>query len=211
VFRAGVDLVTVDATVVDQDGPPVTGLTADDFVLTVDGKPRQIDAFELIAVRTGETADRRLPDTSSNDVAEPARVLLLVIDREHMPVGEGRAALEGVRGLIENLSPRDRLGLVTMPGGGPNIPPTADHQAVIDRAVTGGVVASAPHRDLETPGLPEGEGRRHVVRIDAADDRRRASIDQQVEAKARPLVLAVAFHEHVARQRITELVHSHRS
>src|SRR5512134_3547084 len=47
VFRAGVDLVTVDAIVVDDDGRPVTGLTADDFLLTVDGKPRQIDAFEL--------------------------------------------------------------------------------------------------------------------------------------------------------------------
>ena len=55
VFRAGVDLVTVDAIVVDKDGRPVTGLTADDFILTVDGKPRPIDTFELVAVRTAET------------------------------------------------------------------------------------------------------------------------------------------------------------
>ena len=40
VFRAGVDLVTVDAIVVDSDGRPVTGLTADDFTITVEGKPR---------------------------------------------------------------------------------------------------------------------------------------------------------------------------
>jgi VWFA-related protein len=133
VFRAGIDLVTVDAIVVDQDGRPVTGFTADDFVLTVDGKPRQIDAFELVAVRTGETAgDRRLPDTSSNDVAEPARVILLVVDRNNMRLGEGRAALEGLKGLIDNLSPGDRLGLVTFPGGGPVVPPSGDHQAVID-------------------------------------------------------------------------------
>src|SRR5215207_8551288 len=33
VFRAGVDLVTVDAIVVDKDGRPVTGFTADDFTL----------------------------------------------------------------------------------------------------------------------------------------------------------------------------------
>src|SRR5215204_6286843 len=85
VFRAGVDLVTVDAIVVDKDGRPLTGLTADDFVLTVDGKPRQIDAFELVAVGTGETtADGRLPDVSSNDVAEPGRVILLVVDRTNM-------------------------------------------------------------------------------------------------------------------------------
>src|SRR6188474_1272257 len=56
VFRAGVDLVTVDAIVVDKDGRPVTGFTADDFTLTVDGKPRAIDAFELIAVRAATDA-----------------------------------------------------------------------------------------------------------------------------------------------------------
>jgi VWFA-related protein len=133
VFRAGVDLVTVDTIVVDKDGRPVTGLTADDFVLTVDGKPRSIDAFELVAVRTAETAaDRRLPDVSSNDVAEPARVILVVVDRNNMRLGDGRAALDGLKGMVDNLSPRDRLGLITMPGGGPVIPPTGDHQAVLD-------------------------------------------------------------------------------
>jgi hypothetical protein len=87
-----------------------------------------------------------------------------------------------------------------------------DHQAVVDRAVAGGVVASAPDRNLETSGLAEGKGSRHIVRIDAVDDRGRAPIDQQVEAEARPLVLAVAFDQHVPRQRITELVEklSHR-
>jgi hypothetical protein len=79
--------------------------------------------------------------------------------------------------------------------------------------VAGGVVASAPDRDLQTSGLAESKGCRHVVPIDAASDRRRPPVDQQVEAKARPLVLAVAFDQHIARHRTTELVHrvSHRS
>ena len=133
VFRAGVDLVTVDAIVVDKDGRPVTGFTADDFTITVDGKPRAIDAFELVAVRAPEAgADNPLPDVSSNDVAEPARVVLLVVDRNNMRLGDGRAALDGLKGLIDNLSPRDRLGLVTLPGGGPVIQPTGDHRAVLE-------------------------------------------------------------------------------
>ena len=132
-FRAGVDLVTVDAIVVDKDGRPVTGLTADDFILTVDGKPRAIDAFELVAVRTTDApVDRRLPDVSSNDVAEPGRLIFLVIDRNNMRLGEGRAPLDGLKALVENLSPRDRLGLVTLPGGGPMIQPTSDHGAVLE-------------------------------------------------------------------------------
>ena len=133
VFRAGVDLVTVDAIVVDKDGRPVTGLTPDDFILTVDGKPRAIDAFELVAVRTTDApADRRLPDVSSNDVAEPGRLIFLVIDRNNMRLGEGRAPLDGLKALVENLSPRDRLGLVTLPGGGPMMQPTSDHGAVLE-------------------------------------------------------------------------------
>ena len=132
-FRAGVDLVTVDAIVVDNDGRPVTGLTADDFILSVDGKPRTIDAFELVAVRaTDVAADWRLPDVSSNDVAEPGRLILLVIDRNNMSLGDGRASLDGLKSLVENLSPRDRLGLVTLPGGGPMIQPTSDHGAVLE-------------------------------------------------------------------------------
>lgn len=133
VFRAGVDLVTVDAIVVDGDGRPVTGLTADDFLLTVDGKPRTIDAFEMVAVRaTDAPRDARLPDVTGNDVAEPGRLILLVVDRNSIRMGDGRAALAGLKGLIDNLSPRDRLGLVTMPAGGPMVQPTGDHRAVLD-------------------------------------------------------------------------------
>ena len=133
VFRAGVDLVTVDAIVVDGDGRPITGFTADDFAVSVDGKPRAIDAFELVAVRALDgAADRRLPDVSSNDVAEPGRLILLVVDRNNIRLGDGRAALAGMQGLVNGLSPRDRLGLITLPGGGPVVQPTSDHAAVLE-------------------------------------------------------------------------------
>ena len=89
----------------------------------------------------------------------------------------------------------------------PDVPHTreVDHKAVVDRTVAGGVVASAPDRDLEPTRLSERKRRRHVVCVDAAGNRRRAAIDQQVEAEASPLVFAVAFDQHVARQGITEL------
>ena len=74
--------------------------------------------------------------------------------------------------------------------------------------MAGGVVASTTHCDVEAVGPAERKRRRHVVDVDAAGDHGRSPIDQQVEAEARPLVLAVAFNEHVPRQRITELVDS---
>ena len=41
-FRSGVDLVTVDATVLDGDGRPVPTLHAEDFHIEVDGTSRRV-------------------------------------------------------------------------------------------------------------------------------------------------------------------------
>ena len=45
VFRAGVDVVQVAATVTDDDGRFIGGLTMDDFIVYDDGKPKEIEAF----------------------------------------------------------------------------------------------------------------------------------------------------------------------
>src|SRR5262245_23211101 len=45
-FRTGVELINVTATVTDQTGHFVSGLTVNDFVLYEDGKPQEIKQFE---------------------------------------------------------------------------------------------------------------------------------------------------------------------
>ena len=84
-------------------------------------------------------------------------------------------------------------------------PRQVDHQTVVDGAVPGGVVAAAADGDLQVVLLSEDQRRRHVGGVDAAGDRRRPPVDQQVEAPAPPLVLAVRRREHVAAQRGAEL------
>jgi hypothetical protein len=39
VFRSGVDLLTVQASVIDKDGRPVRDLQTSDFTVTVNGQP----------------------------------------------------------------------------------------------------------------------------------------------------------------------------
>src|SRR4029453_19521945 len=79
-----------------------------------------------------------------------------------------------------------------------------DAEPVVDRAVAGRIVAPASARDLEALSLAEGKSSRHVVRIDAARDRRGATIDQNVEAEAGPFVLAVSFDPQVAPRQTPE-------
>jgi Ca-activated chloride channel family protein len=59
VFKAGVDVVTVPATVTDRDGRFITGLTRDDFVVSDDGKPQEIITFssERVPVSLGILLD----------------------------------------------------------------------------------------------------------------------------------------------------------
>ena len=66
-FKSAVDLVPVDVSVVDRNGRPVPDLTAQDFTLLVDGKPRQIASAEFISIAaTPEAVPARSLEYSSN-------------------------------------------------------------------------------------------------------------------------------------------------
>ena len=41
-FKSGVDLLTLQTSVLDKDGRPITDLTPADFTVTVAGKPRKV-------------------------------------------------------------------------------------------------------------------------------------------------------------------------
>jgi hypothetical protein len=67
-----------------------------------------------------------------------------------------------------------------------------DHEPAVEHAVTGRIVATAPHGHLEAvrPGVVEGC--RHVGGAEAADDHRRPAVDERVEAAARSVIAGVA-------------------
>lgn len=84
-FRAGVEIVEVQAVVTDAQGNPVDGLTQDDFEVIEGGKPQAIAAFSAVNIPI-ERLDRPLysptaiePDVLSNQ-GDEGRIYLIAFD-----------------------------------------------------------------------------------------------------------------------------------
>ena len=151
VFGVGVDLVAVDASVVDEDGRPVLGLGPEDFRIRVDGKPRRILTVEYLGRDLEPPASQapRPAHFSSNEDAPRGRLILLVVDRGNIGHGGGRQVLKAADRFLDTLAPADRIGLVFVPGPGPRIEFTPDLDLV--RRGLRGVVGQAQRGGYQVP------------------------------------------------------------
>jgi VWFA-related protein len=115
-FPSEVELITVDAVVVDAAGRPVSGLTKDDFVVKEDGKPQSIASFEAFA--TPETAaDATGAGAAADARGGPGRIFGIVVDDAGMagPYSDStRSALMGF--LDKSLRAGDEVTLATTSG-----------------------------------------------------------------------------------------------
>ena len=114
-FRSGVELVTVDAAVLDGDGRPVAGLSPEDFRVEVDGRPRRIVSAQF--VDTGESTSVPQPAAahfSSNAGAGDGRIVVIAVDETHIRRLEGRRAVEAASRLIDVLPAIDRVGAIAL-------------------------------------------------------------------------------------------------
>lgn len=91
-FRAGVDVVRVDAVVVDAKGMPIRGLKAEDFTVLEDGQERPIVGFEAIDIPDALPAGpgeaswvRSAPRDVVTNRLEDRRLFMIVIDDAMMP------------------------------------------------------------------------------------------------------------------------------
>ena len=140
-FRAGVDLIEVDVTVVDGDSYPITDLEASDFSVTIDGDSRRVAQAQFVSLRPPEGAEMAFPPaaeeifSSSNTDQTPGRLVVIAVDEASILFGEGRHVMRAAGEFVDSLHPADRVGLVAIPHG-VYIDFTSDHDRV-RRAVEG--------------------------------------------------------------------------
>lgn len=94
-FRTGVDLLTLEATVLDRDGVPARDLQPGDFTVTVGGRPRKVvfadfHGDRLVSVTDAVAAERaRRAGATGGD----GRIVVFVIDRDSLAAGNEAALL----------------------------------------------------------------------------------------------------------------------
>ena len=88
-------LVASDLLVTDKQGRAIRGLTANDFVITEDGKPQQVGHFFL-----GDNINR-------------PRSIVLIIDYSRSQFPFIRDSIEAAKLFVDKLGPRDQIAVVT--------------------------------------------------------------------------------------------------
>jgi VWFA-related protein len=134
-FRTGVDLLTVDVIVVDDDGRPVTDLVPAEFRVSINGEPRRVASAEWVSLagtpfRPRSTASEPPEGYSTNTGTPAGRLLVLAVDQPNIRFASGRPITDALRNFIDGLLPSDRLAFVAFGRGTAPISFTGDHDAV---------------------------------------------------------------------------------
>jgi hypothetical protein len=118
--------VRIEFRAMTEDGETVADVKAADLSLKVNGKGRTIQSLSFFQT-TGDGADKRAlpPPYATNAVGQHGRVLHVLIDDDSISPGREVPVKEAMRLITAELSPSDRIGLLTTQAT-INIAPTAD-------------------------------------------------------------------------------------
>ena len=123
VFRATTSVVEVDVSVVDRDGQPVHGLTAEEFVLLDRRKKQAITTFTEVSRPSAPIVEpRAIPvsavrlDVASNHIADSDRLVVVVVDDLHIFRGRSERSRDLARQVIARLGPPASMAILFTSG-----------------------------------------------------------------------------------------------
>lgn len=167
-FRSSVDLIAVDAQVVDGSGTPLDAMLAADFEVSLGGRRRRVVSADFTRIEHANTTlpFAPLPPLASDSrPARPAlaRTVILAIDQSSFEIGAAKAPLEAARDFVSALPESDELGLFVFPNG-PRVAP-GDGRALVRQALSmvtgnkmrfGGMYHLRPAEVVDITGLIGG-------------------------------------------------------
>lgn len=166
-FRASVDLVHLDVSVLDRNRRPVRGLVPADFTLLEDGTPQRISVFQAVDIPDAAppaTAWLRdvAPDVRSNAGLQDRRLFLLLLDDATLQsdLRAVRNMKDVARRVVERLGPSDLAAVVFTRDNRNSQDYTADRARLlgaIDKVTIGS-------RDMTSPLFAD-------MGVDSLDDR----------------------------------------
>jgi len=135
-----VELVSVDVTALDGNGRQVIDLAPGEFVVEVDGDPRQVVSAEYVrsvdpmrvigAPRPVAAAPDETFFSSNAKGAPSGRLIMLLIDQGNIRTGSARPVMNSAKKFVDTLTPEDRVAVVSVPGPGELVDFTTDHDKV---------------------------------------------------------------------------------
>jgi len=118
-FRAGIDLITVEVSVVDDQSRPVPDLAAADFEVKIDGQVRRVVSARFVEATRGAATpiagEGVIPSHAANYGAPEGRIVVFVVDRDAIASGSERAVLNAATTMLDALGPADAAGAVALP------------------------------------------------------------------------------------------------
>ena len=142
IFRSGIDSISVDVIVTDDEGRPVTDLTINDFEIREEGKPQAIETFKLVKVlddpETPEpTRDIRSSADQARELArEDNRVFVIFLDDYHTRLQNSWQVRERLASWVLSLTPRDIVALTAPLEPASALTFTRNHEATAQRLMS---------------------------------------------------------------------------
>jgi len=172
VVRVYTELVQTDVMVFDKQGRFVKDLTRENFELRIDGKPRPIEAFDLITAGSDEESQLAAARGATTvNVKRPVpldrgRIVFFYVDDFHMDVGSFPTARKTISHFIEKeMGQNDQAAIASATGQIGFLQQLTSDRMVLRTALERLKPRTYSVRDMERPLMSEY----HAVQIDRHD------------------------------------------
>ena len=172
VVRVYTELVQTDVMVFDRQGRFVDGLTKENFELRIDGKPRPIEAFEMIAAGSDEESQLAAARGATGiNLKRPVpldrgRIIFFYVDDFHMDLAGMAAAKKLIKAFIEKeMGQNDQAAIASATGQIGFLQQLTSDRTILNLAMDRLIPRSYSVRDSDRPPMTEYE----AVLIDRLD------------------------------------------